>query len=120
MNTEKVFAKMLKAKANGKDISVITNANNAKKLIQYSLSLPVAYIADIEIGEPMWKGYDEAYLVDLCAGGAVYAQPAILENGVIARTEGLCLIDVFAIGEHLPEDFVLEGEETKIKLIGGE
>ena len=35
MNTEKVFAKMLKAKANGKDISVITNANNAKKLIQY-------------------------------------------------------------------------------------
>ena len=120
MNTEKVFAKMLKAKSGGKDVSVITTAINAKELIKYSLSLPDTYIADIEIGEPMWKGYNEAYLVDLCSNGAVYAQPAILENGTIARGEGLYLIDVFAIGEHLPEDFVLDSEETIIKLIGGE
>lgn len=119
MNTEKVFAKMLKAKSNGTDVSVVTNYANTKKLFKYFLSLPDTYIVDVEIGEVEWRGYDGAYLLDLCADGGIYVQPAILDNGSVARGEGLYFIDVSAIGEHLPEDFVFESEETVIKLIGG-
>ena len=33
MNTQKVFAKMLKAKASGKDVTVVTDYSNAKEIL---------------------------------------------------------------------------------------
>ena len=119
MNTQKVFAKMLKAKARGKDVTVVTDYPNAKEILKYILVMPDTYINDIEIASPDWKGYDEPYIINLGTDNGVYCQPAIYEDGSIARGGSLYYIDVVAIGTYLPEDFVLEGE-SQIKLVGGD
>ena len=119
MNTQKVFAKMLKAKASGKDVTVVADYPNAKEILKYILIMPDTYINDIEIASPDWKGYGEPYIINLGTDNGVYCQPAIYEDGSIARGSGLYYIDIVAIGTYLPEDFVLEGE-SQIKLVGGD
>ena len=120
MNIEKVFARMLKAKAKGVDVSVVTDYENAKELIKYALAMPDTYIVDIEIGEVLWKGYGDVYTLNLGSDGSIYCEPSVRENGGIGRGAGLYLIDVVAIGEWLPSDFVLDDPSTEIKLIGGD
>lgn len=110
---------MLKAKASGKDVSVVTDYPNAKEILKYILTMPDTYIVDVEIASPEWKGYCDPYLIEFSADGSVYFQPVVYEGGIIARGGGLYYIDVVAIGTYLPEDFVLEGE-SKIKLVGGD
>ncbi len=120
MNNEKVFARMLKAKAKGVDVSVVTDYENAKEIIKYALAMPDTYIIDVEIGDALWKGYADPYTVSLCADGGLYCEPSVREDGGIGCGAGLYLIDVIAIGEYLPSDFVLDDPSTEIKLIGGE
>ena len=120
MNTQKIFSKIIKANSNGNDVSVITGYSNAKKLLKYVLSMPETYIVDIELAEEEFNGYCDPYLIDISAKGGVYCQPVVLGNGKIAKGEGLYFIDILSIGEYLPEDFVIDGENTKIKLIGGD
>ena len=120
MNIEKVFARMLKAKAKGVDVSVVTDYENAKELIKYVLTMPDTYIVDIECNTPEWKGYDDPYTIALCADGGLFCEPSVREDGGIGRGAGLYLIDVVAIGEYLPSDFVLDDPSTEIKLIGGD
>lgn len=120
MNNEKVFARMLKAKAKGVDVSVVTDYENAKEIIKYALVMPDTYLVDIECNTPEWKGYDDPYTITLCADGSLYCEPSVREDGGIGRGAGLYLIDVIAIGEYLPSDFVLDDPSTEIKLIGGE
>ena len=120
MNTEKVFARMLKAKAKGVDVSVVTDYNSTKELIKYVLAMPDTYIVDVEIGEPNWKGYDDPYLLTLDVYGGVFCQPVILTSGKPARGTGLYFIDVLATDSWQPSDFVLDDPDAKIKLIGGE
>ena len=120
MNIEKVFARMLKAKAKGVDVSVVTDYENTKELIKYALAMPDTYIVDIEIGEILWKGYGDVYTLNLGSDGSIYCEPSVRENGGIGRGAGLYLIDVVAIGEWLPSDFVLDDPSTEIKLIGGD
>lgn len=120
MNTQKVYSKIIKANSNGKDVSVVTNYSNAKRLLKYILSNPDTNIVNIQIQGETWNNYYDPYLVDVTSEGDVYCQPVILDNGSIAKGEGLYLIDVLAIGDYLPDDFVLKGENTKIKLVGGD
>ena len=120
MNTHKVFSKIIKAKSQGRDVSVITDYANAKEILKLVLSLPDTYIKNIEIADELWDNYYDPYLIDICSEGGIYCQPAVLKNGSIAQGEGLYYIDVLAIGEYLPDDFVIEGENTKIKLVGGD
>lgn len=120
MNTQKVFSKVIKANSEGKDVSVITNYTNSTELLKYILSMPNTHIVSIDIADELWDNYYDPYLIDLSANGDVYCQPVVFTDGQIAAGEGLYFIDVLAIGEYLPEDFVIKGENTKIKLIGGE
>lgn len=117
MNIQKTFSRIVKANANGKDVTVVTDYDNAKDLLKYVLSIPDTSVASIELSAPEWHGYDDAYLLSINSDGTVYCEEAVLESGAIAKGEGLYLIDVLAIGENLPEDFVLDTENTQIKLI---
>ena len=118
MNTEKVFAKLLKAKANKKDVTLITDYVNAKEILKYALCMPDTYIVDVKISDPEWENYDSAYSITFGIDGDIYCQPTIYEDGKIARGGGLCYIDANAIIGYKPDDFVLPGE-SEIKLIGG-
>lgn len=120
MNLAKVFSKILKAHAQGKLVSVVTDYENAKDLLKYIMSLPDARISNVEIADEAWNGYANAYLISFDDDGSVFCQKAIAENGDAIRGGGLYLIDTVAIGAHLPEEFVLDGEGCKIKLIGGD
>lgn len=120
MNLTKVFSKILKAHAQGRLVSVVTDYENAKNLLKYILTLPEAFLENIELAGEVWNGYADAYLISLDDDGSVFCQKAIAEDGEPVRGGGLYLIDTLAIGAHLPEEFVLDGEDCKIKLIGGE
>lgn len=117
MNVQKLFAKMLKANCKNIDVTAIIDYKNAQELLKYLLTYPSTYIISIEIAQSEWKGYDGAYLITLGDDNSIYCQPAIIEStGEPARGAGLFYIDTNAIGEHLPEDFVLS-QESEIKLI---
>lgn len=116
MNIEKVFSKILKAKSNDKNISVVSDYDNIKMLLKYILALPDTYIVSIRISNPDFKGYLDPYTIEFTKDGEVYCFETMTKTGGILRTDGLCLIDIDAIGEHKPEDFVIADEST-IKLI---
>ena len=116
MNVQKVFAKMIKANANDIDVCVVTDYENSIKLLKYLLAYPTTYICNVDIAEKEWKGYDEAYLLDLCKDGAIYCSPAInKESGKPFKGDGLYYIDTEAIGSYMPDEFVFG--DSKIKLV---
>lgn len=120
MNTEKVFAKMLKAHSKGECVSLVTDYENAKEIAKLIMSMPDTYIEDFQLTRSEWDGYTDPWLLTYGEEGDVWCQKAVLDNGHIAKGGGLYLIDPVAIGAHLPEEFVLDGEGCKIKLIGGD
>ena len=119
MNTEKVFAKMLKAHSRGECVSLVTDYENAKEIAKFIMSMPNTYIEDFQLAREDWDGYADPWLLSFGEDGDIWCQKAVFDNGCIAKGDGLYFIDTVAIGSYLPEDFVLEGE-AKIKLIGGD
>ena len=141
MNTEKVFAKMLKAHSKGECVTLVTDYGNAKDIAKLIMSMPDTYIEDFQLTREDWDGYadpwlltygeDGTYIEDfqltredwdgyadpwlLTYGedGDIWCQKAVLENGHIAKGEGAYIIDTSAIGSRVPEDFVL-GDTIKV------
>lgn len=119
MNTEKVFAKMLKAHSKGECVSLVTDYENAKEIAKFIISMPDTCIENFQLSSAEWDGYCDPWLLSYGEEGDIWCQKAVLDNGKIAKGGGLYFIDTVAIGSYLPEDFVLDGE-AKIRLIGGE
>ena len=119
MNAQKVFAKMLKAHSKGECVSLVTDYENAKEIAKLIITMPNTYIEDFQLAREDRDGYCDPWLLSYGEEGDIWCQKAVLDNGHIAKGDGLYFIDTVAIGSYLPEDFVLDGE-AKIKLIGGE
>ena len=119
MNTQKVFAKMLKAHSKGETVTIVTDYENAREVAKLIMSMPNAYIENFQLSSAEWDGYCDPWLLSYGEEGDIWCRKAVLDNGHIAKGDGLYFIDTVAIGSYLPEDFVLDGE-AKIKLIGGE
>ena len=119
MNTEKVFAKMLKAHSKGETVTLVTDYQNAREIAKLIMSMPDTFIESFQLSSAESDGYSDPWLLSYGEEGDIWCQKAVLDNGHIAKGDGLYFIDTIAIGSYLPEDFVL-GDEAKIKLIGGD
>ena len=120
MNVEKVFAKILKAKSKNKDVSVVTNFSNTNKLLKLLFVLPDTQIATVKIAEPEWRDYYDLFLLSTGGDGRLFCEPVIRKNGDIVKGSGIYLIDETVLGKYKPEDFILDGDDVSIKLIGGD
>lgn len=109
MNTEKVFAKMLKIHSKGEDVSLVTDYENAKEIAKFIMSMPDTYIEDFQLSREDYDGYTDPWLLTYGECGDIWCQKAILDSGVVAKGEGIYIIDTSAIGSRVPEDFVLGG-----------
>jgi len=109
MNTEKVFAKILKAHSKGERVSLVTDYENAKEIAKLIISMPDTYIEGFMLTRENWDGYADPWLLTYGEDGDIWCQKAVLENGHIAKGEGTYIIDTSAIGSRVPEDFVLGG-----------
>ena len=107
MNTEKVFAKMLKAHSKGECVSLVADYENTKDIAKLIMSMPDTYIEDFQLTREDWDGYADPWLLTYGEDGDIWCQKAVLENGKIAKGEGAYIIDTSAIGSRVPEDFVL-------------
>ena len=63
MNTEKVFAKMLKAHSKGECISLVTDYENAKEIAKLIMSMPDTYIEDFQLTREDYDGYADPWLL---------------------------------------------------------
>ena len=109
MNTQKVFAKMLKAHSKGECISLVTDYENAKEVAKLIMSMPDTYIEDFQLSREDYDGYADPWLLSYGEEGDIWCQKAVLDNGHIAKGEGAYIIDTSAIGSRVPEDFTLGG-----------
>lgn len=117
MNVQKVYDEMILANERHIDVTTITGYENARTLLKYLISYPTYYIENIEIAPYEWKNYDDSYIVCLGSEGAVYCQPAIIQNtNKPYRGSGLHLIDTEYLRGHAPSDFVLD-LEPEIRLV---
>lgn len=120
MNVERVFAKILKAKSKNKDVSVVTNFSNTNELLKLLFVLPDTQIATVKIAEPEWCNYYDLFLLSTGGDGRLFCEPVIRKNGDIVKGCGIYLIDETVLGKYKPEDFILDGDDVSIKLIGGD
>lgn len=118
MNVQKMFAQMLKANANGKDITIVTDVSKTIELLRFVLSLQGTTLISVDIAQSDHSGYCGSYLLSFCANGYIYCEPAITETGRIKCGTGLYLIDKSAIEDFQPEEFILDNATSKIKIIG--
>lgn len=118
MKPKKIFKKMIKEHDLGNEVTYVSTYENVRAVAKMLCSQPDTYIESITIEPPEWAGYDKAYLLTLSSDNLIWVEKAYFDNGHIARSGGVYYIDVTAIGDAKPEDFVLEGEST-VKLIGG-
>lgn len=109
MNTEKVFAKMLKAHSKGECVSLITDYENAREIAKLIMSMPDTFIESFQLSSAECDGYDNPWLLTYGEEGDIWCQKAILDSGIVAKGEGAYIIDASAIGSRVPEDFVLDG-----------
>lgn len=109
MNTEKVFAKMLKAHSKGECVSLITDYENAREIAKLIMSMPDTFIESFQLSSAESDGYSDPWLLSYGEEGDIWCQKAVLDNGKIARGDGIYIIDTSAIGSRVPEDFVLGG-----------
>lgn len=119
MKAKKIFNKMVKAHNYGDEATYISTYENVRQVAKMICSLPDVCIASINIDPPDWEGYDKAYILTYDVDNAIWCQRAYFDDGRIARTSGMCFIDISAIGENKPEDFIIEGD-AEIKIVGGE
>ncbi len=109
MNTEKVFAKILKAHSKGECVSLVTDYENAKEIAKLIISMPETYIESFQLSSAKCDGYADPWLLTYGEEGDIWCQKAILDSGIVAKGEGAYIIDTSAIGSRVPEDFVLDG-----------
>lgn len=109
MNTTKVFAKMLKAHSKGECVSLITDYENAREIAKLIMSMPDTFIENFQLSSAESDGYSDPWLLSYGEEGDIWCQKAVLDNGKIARGDGIYIIDTSAIGSRVPEDFVLGG-----------
>lgn len=109
MNTQKVFAKMLKAHSKGECVTLVTDYENAKEIAKFIMSMPDTYIEDFQLTRKDYDGYTDSWLLTYGEEGDVWCQKAILDSGAVAKGEGAYIIDTSAIGNRVPEDFVFGG-----------
>ena len=93
MNTEKVFAKMLKAHSKGECVALVTNYENAREVAKLIMSMPNAYIENFQLSSAEWDGYCDPWLLSYGEEGDIWCQKAVLDNGHIAKGDGLYFID---------------------------
>lgn len=118
MNIKKIFAKMVKAYSKDEDVVVITSFDNAKDILKHLLSMPDTYAAQIIATPRDYDGYDGAFITNLDTDGAVWCEPAMIDDRVL-RSGGLIYVDTDSIGDHMPDEFGIRGE-SKIKIVGGD
>ena len=109
MNTEKVFAKMLKIHSKGECVTLVTDYENAREIAKLIMSMPDTYIEDFQLSREDYDGYADPWLLTYGEEGDIWCQKAILNSGAVAKGEGAYIIDTSAIGSRVPEDFVLDG-----------
>ena len=118
MDIFKALSKIAKAMSKHTDINVITDYNTSRVLLKFILAMPETYVVNLDIADPDWNGYDNAYLISITDEYGVYCSPAVYEGTkYAARSTGLFYIDKSAIGDYEPEDFVLD-ENSEIKVVG--
>ena len=118
MKPKKIFKKMIKEHDLGNEVTYVSTYENVRAVAKMLCSQPDTCIESITIEPPDWAGYDKVYILTLSSDNLIWVQKAYFDNGNIARSDGVCYIDIDAIGDAKPEDFVLEGEST-VKLMGG-
>lgn len=109
MNTEKVFAKMLKIHSKGECVSLVTDYENAREIAKLIISMPDTFIESFQLSSAESDGYSDPWLLSYGEEGDIWCQKAVLDNGKIARGDGAYIIDTSAIGGRVPEDFTLGG-----------
>ena len=115
MDANKIFAKALKTYYSGKDVGIITDYDKARKILKLFLSLPETKILNIELSEPLWDGYEEPWTIDIDSNGKIWCQKSICEkDNKPYQSEGYYIIDSSAIGEHSPNEFVID---SKMKVV---
>ena len=112
MNTEKVFAKMVKFHSKGEPVTLVTDYENAKVVAKFLLAMPNTFIEAFALWDELQDGYGKAWLLSLCENGAVYCEKAFFDNGGIAQGDGNYIIDTNAIGDAIPSDFVLSDSKV--------
>lgn len=109
MNTEKVFAKMLKLHSKGECVTLVTDYENAKEIAKLIISMPDTYIKNFQLTYEDYDGYTNPWLLTYGEEGDIWCLKAIFDSGAVVKGEGAYIIDTSAIGNRVPEDFVLGG-----------
>lgn len=106
MNTQKVFAKMVKTHSKEETAVFVSDYRNIKEVAKMLIAMPDSYLETFELRDDHENPISLTYDKD----GGVWCQNAIYEGGRVARSEGTCYVDTNCLGEISPEEFVLEGE----------
>lgn len=109
MNTEKVFAKMLKIHSKGECVTLVTDYENAREIAKLIMSMPDTFIESFQLSSAECDGYCDPWLLTYGEESDIWCQKAILDSGAVAKGEGTYIIDTSAIGSRVPEDFTLGG-----------
>lgn len=120
MKPKKIFKKMVKEHENENIVTYVSHYDNIRQVFKMLVTLPDTIIESVKIEPPEYDGYEGAFLLTFDTDGTIWITKAYFEDGSIARGGGVCLIDVTSIGVHKPEEFLIDGECNKIKIIGGE
>ena len=119
MKAKKILKKMIKEHNFGNEVTYIAKYESVKEVMKLLLSQPDTFIMNINLEDEERDGYDKAFLLTYSTDNSVWCQRAYIDDEHIARSDGVCFIDISAIGNNKPSDFVNE-ENSTIKLIGGE
>lgn len=119
MKAKKIFKQMIKEHNNGNEVTYVSLYSNIREVLKMLCGVPEFCIEGVDIQSSEWDGYTEAYLLTLSSDNLIWVQKAYFDDGRIAKGDGTYLIDMSAIGDNEPEDFII-GCGCKIKLIGGE
>lgn len=118
MNAKKILKKMIKEHESGNEVTFISDYKKIKEVAKLLISQPETFIQNISI-ENEDSCYNKAFILTYDTDNAVWCQKAFLDDGHIALSSGVCFIDVNAIGNNKPSDFVNK-DDSYIKIIGGE
>ena len=120
MKAKKIFKQMIKEHNADNEVTYVSSYENIKEVMKMILSVPDTCIENIDLSSPEMAGYGKAFLLTYSTDNTVWCQKAFFDNGNITRGDGTYIIDVNAIGDSNPHDFLIDNMNQKIKLIGGE
>lgn len=102
MNVNKIFAKFIKNKANGKSSCVYTDYETARQILKYLSMLPESKMACVVLEDWEYDGYDDLFVVTYDEENCIWCQKAKFENGNIARSSGTNF--VYLDSKYIKED----------------